>query len=756
MIKRIVVTTALILLLQVESPSCIEVYTKTDMQVLLTTGSIRDLEDLRAWFFTWSYDRTVTSYDPLGRDAAANVDDWMKVLGSSVRRKDVETILYKTEPEDFFAVMHSKSGLMRCSPNSFIAYVMKPENVHVLNYITLAKEMERLELSSTWVYNLEQHYTNVRNLLEKGLSQKIPTWLRQRYIYQWLRAYPTDSNAVRLLDREIGHTKPTTTIHRWILLRYAQALNAVKRPVEANLALCEVFDHCPSKRFRALQLLNTDLVVLEQTFARTSRKERVSLLTMIAMRDPGSRMADVRRVYRLDRTSRYWLFLATRELNKLEDYLSGSDDGERRVLDLRRVRELESFLTSTLPTANSEWNCYVGLMLAQCATLLHDHNAAYKRLTSIKHRPTPALEYQYSTVLAFHYIATNRIHSRADAERLAALLKVLNREPEPSTDTSSKRVVSSLAQLASSAYTKKGSFAMAALYSTFGPTGEWIDNWEPVMTSTALKEVLSILQGDTLPMVREFLKSGSPPSPQSVQELLSLAYSAEGRFAEAAASAREWETGLEYRDSFVSDVNELDPFYPRWVGKRRTVVKRWKASVLYDSLARLEHMVTTKNASVRTLLNRAHALYSISYFGSAWYLSRSSRSDELYSERTVPFWPSLFCSSLPPMQVTTTYGGSNKDYYLLERSISAYRRARDVAQSTEERSEAEFMLALCEENRNAFLQNAPVRFTNLWPIKNNGHAAFKAYYRRYGTTEFAKRSFCPLLESYTQYSYAGR
>ncbi len=756
MIKRIVVSFALFLLLQVELPSCVEVFTRANMQLLLTTGSIRDLEDLRAWFFTWSYDRSVTSYDPSGKDASANVDDWMKVLGSSVRRKDVETILYGTAPEEFFAVMYGRSGPARYSDNSFITYVLKPENVHVLNYIMLAKEMERLELSSTWVYNLEQHYTTVRGLLEKGLSKRMPTWLRQRYIYQWLRAYPVDSNVVRLLDREICHGKPSSTIHRWILLRYAQALNAVHRPVDANLALCEVFDHCPTKRRRALQLFNTDNASLEQTFARASRKERVLLLTMVAMRDPSSRMVDVRRVYRLDRTSRYWLFLATRELNKLEDYLSGSCDDETRTLDLRRVRELESFLASTLPTGNAEWNCHIGLMLAQCATLRHDHDEAYRRLTSIKHRPTPALEYQFSTILAFHNIATHRIHGRADAERLASLLKALQRQPVQSSDTTSKWVVASLAQLASSAYTRRGSYALAALYSTFGPTRDWIGIWEPVMSSTMLKEVLSILESDTLPMVREFLKSGSPPSVKDVHELLSRAYSAEGRFTEAAASARVWENGLDYGGTFISDINELDPFYPRWVGKRRTGIKRWKASVLYDSLARLERMGTMENTSARLLLNRAHALYSTTYFGSAWYLSRMTRRDELYSERAFPFWPSLFCSSLPPMTVATTYGGSNKDYYLLERSISAYQRARSAATSTEERSEAEFMLALCEENRNAFLRDAPGRYSHHWPTKSNDHAAFRSYYRRYGNTEFAKRSFCPLLAEYTHWSYARR
>ncbi|MBS1561124.1 MAG: hypothetical protein JSS89_05925 [Bacteroidetes bacterium] len=726
------------------------------MQLLLTTGSIRGLEDLRAWFFTWGYERSVTSYDPSGKDASANVDDWMEVLGSSVRRKDVETILYGTAPEEFFAVMYGGSGPSRYSDNSFITYVLKPENVHVLNYILLAKEMERLELSSTWVYNLEQHYTTVRGLLEKGLSKRMPTWLRQRYIYQWLRAYPVDSNVVWLLDREIGHGKSSSTIHRWILLRYAQALNAVHRPVDANLALCEVFDRCPSKRRRALQLFNTDTAALEQTFARASRKERVLLLTMVAMRDPSSRMVDVRRVYRLDRTSRYWLFLATRELNKIEDYLSGPGWEERRTLEPHRVRELESFLASTLPTGNAEWNCHIGLMLAQCATLRHAHDAAYRRLMSIKYRPTPALEYQYSTILAFHYISTDRIHSRDDAERLASLLKALNHEPEASCDTSSKRVVSSLAQLASGAYAKRGSFAMAALFSTFGPTGWWSGPWESVMTSTTLKEILSILQGDTLPNVHELLKSSIPSSLQSIHQLLSLAYCAEGRFAEAAASARVCENAPAFGDTFISDINELDPFYPRWVGRRRTVIKRWKASVLYDSLARLERMAIVKNVTARTLLDRAHALYSISYFGSAWYLSRSSRSDEMHSGRAVPYWPSLFYSSLPPMSVTSTYNGSNKDYYLLERSINAYQRAREAASSTEERSEAEFMLALCEENRSAFLQDAPVQFSHQWPTKKNDHAAFRTYYRRYGNTEFAKRSFCPLLAEYTHWSYARR
>ncbi|CAN5453897.1 hypothetical protein BH10BAC6_BH10BAC6_12660 [soil metagenome] len=753
---RFVVAVIITLTSFIESQSCGTQYSRADMQLLLTSGSVRELEDLRTWFFTWNRERTVTSFDPSGIDAANNVDDWMHVLGATVKRTDVETILYKTSPEAFFTSMYGTSSAFRFPHNTFISFLVKPENSHVLKYIMLAKEMERLELSATWVYNREQHYTTVRELLEKGLEQHMATWLRQRYIYQWLRTYPPVQQVVQVLDREIGHTVASSTIHRWILLPYALALNGMQRPIDANLALCEVFDRCPSKRRRVLQLLNTDSSTLAKTFKRTSKRERIALLTMMAMRDPAYRLNAVRQVYQLDYTSRYWLFLATRELNKLEDHLSGWAEDDKRTLNLRDVRALESFLTSTMPTGSAEWDCYVGLMLAQCATLRHDHDEAIRRLTSIKHRPTLALEHQYSTMLAFHYIATDSIHDQRDAERLATLLVALNREPELSTDTTSKWVVSSLAQLASSAYARRGSIALAALYSTFGPTGEWIDTWEPVMTSAILKEVLSILHGTKLPTVAALLSTGTPPSIASVHELLSRAYSAEGRFAEAAASARVLEEqGIDGYE-FVSDVNNLDPFYPRWVGYRRRIMKRWKASVLYDSLATLERFAKNKQTSCRRLLDRAHALYSITCFGSSWYLSRMRLSDDSYPQIAVPFWPSLFYSSLPSMSVMTAYSGSNNDYFLLERADKAYQKARDAAQTIEERSEAEFMLALCEENRSFFRSSADTHSSWLKPVKNGEHQAFVKYYRRYNNTSFAKRSFCPLLKAYTHWDYAVR
>lgn len=732
-----------------ESRACAHDLERSDVQILLTTGGLRDLTDLRTWFFTWRYDRTVASVDPNGVDASNNISEWMTALGPSVRRSDIEIILYHTDPNSFQSSVDARPLTERFPGNTFIAYVCRPENREVLTYLELAKEIERLELNADWVYRLDHYYAAARAMAEKGLQRKPPQWLRQRFLYQWLRTYPLPDAVVYVLDKEFSGKAATTTIQRWILLRYAEALHSKNRPVDANLAVCEVFDMCPSKRPRALQLLDTKPHVTDATFQKASKRQRLILKTMLAMRDPLPRMTDVRSVYRLDPSSRYWIFLATRELDKLEDDLAEWNTGRKRVPKVDRIIELETFLTSTLPLKNAEWECYVRLMLAQCATLRHDHRAAIEQLTSMKHRPTKALDHQHAVLLAYHYIATGEIHGMAKQERLAKLLLEVRQEPEPTPDTTSMWVATSLAQLASREYAKSGSTALAFLYSTYFLYGQWVADYEPYATSTMLNSALRILEGKELPNVSRFLSTGQPPSLEYMHQRLSCAYASEGRFRDAATSARAWESARGVDQYSISDVNGLEPFWPRYVGARRFTLRRWRASVLYDSLAMLEELAKQANTPCRTLLHRAHALYSTTYYGSSWRLSRMERGeDEPSKAPKESTYRTLAFKELPDRSRHSISIGSNADYYSLRRAIAAYRKASACASSEAERSEAEYMLALCDRNRQLSVLGLSHRSYVVDPLDRINHSAFRKYYRRYGGTSFAQRYNCPTLRAY--------
>ena len=694
------------------------------------------------------------TYDPQQKDRASNVTLWMRYLPQWVLAQDVDQLLYDISPAYFlFEPNGNVAASAQLSCNTFWKYLGRPENKQILDYILLSKKLERVELESVWIYDQTQLYAGVQSECEAALARELPRWLRERYVYQWLRTSPPPDTAIRVVEKTMRVRQPRNIIQHWILLRYAEALMRVGREVDANLALTNVFDHSPSKRFRAMQLLNTDRSVMAESLRRARKSQRATLITMLSIQRPSARMQDMEEVWRLQPQSTYWLFLAMRELNKIEDRIHTGKNGDVRSDTISTVR-LEKFLASVLPTGKRSWDEYVQLMLVQCALVRHDHTLANHRMAALG-SPKDERVASYKRVLAvFNNIVTGAIHSKKEQEQLADMLLDVLADERLTRANIQRKVAQSLMRLAAARYARSGAIALGGLYndmSSYWQGTEYFSQlWEAVATPAILHDVLKVLTTNAAPKLKALLQQTSDPQPREVYQLLSLTYSNIGNFSDAADAARRSETLIEDPIQRYREINDLEPFWPRWVGELRKTYRRWRASELYDSLAVLQLRACTNQSSSRDKILYAHALYSTTWYGSAWDLSQLTRSVDAYSTAYDSYGlrSDIYKWVLSTVPLRHRLHPSHSDYYEMKRSIVAYKNALASARSVEDRSEAAFMLALCDRRRQESIQQRTKQTFWSSDLVKIDHRKLEDYYKHYGATMFAVRNTCPLIASY--------
>jgi hypothetical protein len=82
--------------------------------------------------------------DPLshGGDADNNVKEWFRFCKGNVRLRDIDSILYSTDPNIFLSVVNNESYYKNyLANNSFIQYLLLDKNREALDYMIYAKNM---------------------------------------------------------------------------------------------------------------------------------------------------------------------------------------------------------------------------------------------------------------------------------------------------------------------------------------------------------------------------------------------------------------------------------------------------------------------------------------------------------------------------------------------------------------------------------------------------------------------------------------
>jgi len=80
------------------------------------------------------------------------IDEWAKAVGDDISKKDIEVILYQAPPNMFLLSEMNNKLTFTFEGNTFINFLVLPENKSFLSYLTILKQMEFLEfyLSDNW------------------------------------------------------------------------------------------------------------------------------------------------------------------------------------------------------------------------------------------------------------------------------------------------------------------------------------------------------------------------------------------------------------------------------------------------------------------------------------------------------------------------------------------------------------------------------------------------------------------------------
>lgn len=299
-------------------------------------------DGLAAFYYTEHY----LTYAVQANDYATNCAEWASYTQNKVSVGDIDTMLYHISGKDFVQMyLCGKWGTYK--RNEFLKWLLLPKNKAAMEYMVLAKEVERtyydeLNAENDWAYNLQNKQLAGGNTLlrkaKNGATKRLPTFLKTRYAFQAVKMMYYDlyySTDTVICDADGG-----TRDHRQLINYYKQHLEGRKSIVvewgrlyyglsmtdrmerAQQLILC--FDNCTEKRaFIYNYLSSSDVAALSKRIKEPSMLAAIQ--TYIGIKNSGEGLEQLEQVYALAPKSDYAALLLVRELAKLDNWLLASE-----------------------------------------------------------------------------------------------------------------------------------------------------------------------------------------------------------------------------------------------------------------------------------------------------------------------------------------------------------------------------------------------------------------------------------------------
>ncbi|MEP6805454.1 MAG: hypothetical protein ABI892_13085, partial [Flavobacterium sp.] len=439
--------------------------------------------------FYYSADYYYSTNTVSGVDQELNCMEWQKKLGSKIDPKDVHTILYETDGEQFETAYENKSLQKVFSKNTFIEALLLPKNKAFLNYILFAKKLEynsnndvKWESWDQVGYGSKDHKLANVNDFEKKIKTAKDAFLKQRYAFLILRYsfYAEDKNEViRLYDTYFAENKKTV-LQPWAL--YYKALCIDNFPLQ-NYLLSKVFASCEEKSFAVLQHYNWKLT--QETLALAQNdEERSVILAIESFRNPAPDLKTIQEVYKVSSNSINLSFLIGREINKLEDWIftpqytnngspsvtfEGTDwygnyakaKEENLSKDILYLRELEYFLIAIREQTSGEQKDYITAAIAQLCFMDDDIDLGKKYTNMISDKANASIQMQKNIQLALVSLKQDDLKSEKVQNQLYQYFNSVESLVE--TDNGLFKNLYSLYRIASTDFAKKGDRVTAGL-----------------------------------------------------------------------------------------------------------------------------------------------------------------------------------------------------------------------------------------------------------------------------------------------------
>ncbi|WP_337965145.1 hypothetical protein [uncultured Flavobacterium sp.] len=707
-----------------------------------------------------------------GVDQELNCLEWKKKLGNKVDPKDVHTILYETDSEQFENAFESKSLNKVFGNNTFIEALLLSKNKAFLNYILFAKKLEynsntdvKWESWGQLGYGSKDHKLADVNDFEKKINSAKDSFLKERYAFLILRYsfYAQDKNEViRLYDTYFSDNK-NTILQPWAL--YYKALCVEDFPLQ-NYLLSKVFASCEEKSFAVLQHYNWKLT--EQTLALAQNdEERSVMLSIESFHNPAPDLKTIEEVYKLSPNSINLSFLIGREINKLEDWIftpQYSNNGSPSVVfdgvnwyddyakakeenlnkDILHLRALEYFLISIREQTSGEQKEYITSAIAQLCFMDDDIELGKKYTNMITDKANASIQMQKNIQLALVSLKQDDLKSEKVQNQLFKYFDSIENLVE--TDYGLFKNLYSLYRIASADFAKKDDRVTAGLLmmkSDLKNEGEYsaynnpylysyIGYFDRTATVEDLDRLIALQQKENKTSFEKYICSGTiSPNINYYKDLkgtiafrnnnLELAY-------ETFSSMPKdfWDINYAYKDY----LNE-NPFTPKILQNE----KERKFDYHFNKADFIAKLIQLKKQNTATSnLQLAHAYFNVSYLGNSWMMvaydwtSGESYVDYVYGDNS---------------DNEKTYQKGN--YYSLTMAKMYYEKALKMSKNNNEKALASLMIFEC---------NYYNHYANIISAEDEAKNPFKAgkelvnFYSVYKNTPNFRKYNCPLLREF--------
>ena len=722
--------------------------------------------------FYYSADYYYSTNTVSGVDQELNCLEWKKKLGNTIDPKDVHTILYETDSEQFENAFKSKSLKKVFEKNTFIEALLLTKNKAFLNYILFAKKLEynsnndvKWESWEQVGYGSKDHKLADLEDFEKKIKTAKDSFLKQRYAFLMLRYsfYAEDKNEViRLYDTYFTENK-NTILEPWAL--YYKALCIDDFPLQ-NYLLSKVFASCEEKSFAVLLHYNWKLT--EQTLALAQNdEERSVILSIESFRNPAPDLKTIQEVFKLSPNSINFSFLIGREVNKLEDWIFTPEyttDGTPSVVfegtnwygdyakakeenfnkDILYLREIEYFLIAIREQTSGEQKDYITAAIAQLCFIDDQIELGKKYTNMISDKANASIQMQKNIQLALVSLKQDDLKNETVQNQLFNYFDSVESLVE--TDNGLFKNLYSLYRIASADFAKQGDRVTSGLLmmkSDLKNEGEYsvynnpyfygyIGYFDRSATVEDVDKLMALQQKEDKTPFEKYLCSGTiAPNIDYYKDLkgtiafrnnnLELAY-------ETFSSMPKdfWEKNY----AFADYLNE-NPFTPKILqkDKERKFDYRFNKA---DFIAKLIQLKKQNTASAN--LQLAHAYFNVSYLGNSWMMvaydwtSGESYVDYVYGDNT---------------QNEKSYQKGN--YYSLTMAKMYYEKALKMSRNNNEKALASLLIFEC---------NYYSHYANLVSAEEEEKNPFKAgkelvnFYSVYKTTPTFKKYNCPLLQAF--------
>lgn len=723
--------------------------------------------------FYYSADFYYSTNTVSGVDQEMNCLEWQKKLGNQINEKDVHTILYETDAEQFENAFESKSLKKVFEKNTFIEALLLPKNRAFLNYILFAKTLEynsngdvKWESWGKVGYDSEDHKLADVEDFEKKIKTAKDAFLKQRYAFLVLRYSFYAQNkeeVIRLYDTYFAENK-NTILEPWAL--YYKTLCIDDFPMQ-NYLLSKVFATCEEKSFAVLQHYNWKLTA--ETLALVQNdEERSVILSIESLRNPAPDLKTIQEVYKLTPNSLFLSFLIGREINKLEDWIftpQYSSNGSPAVVfegtdwygdyanareenfkkDILYLRELEYFLIAVREQTSGEQKEYITAAIAQLCFMDDEIDLGKKYNNMISDKANVSIQMQKNIQLALVSLKQDDLKSEKVQNQLFKYFDSVENLIE--TDNGLFKNLYSLYRIASGEFSKKGDRVTAGLlmmksdlknegeYSGYYSTPyfyNYIGYFDQSATVDDVDNLIALQQKEDKTPFEKYICSGTiSPNIDYYKDLkgtiafrnndLELAY-------ETFSSMPKdfWEKNY----AFADYLNE-NPFTPKILQKQeeRKFDYRFNKAEFIAKLIQLK-----KQNTAASNLQLANAYFNVSYLGNSWMMvaydwtSGESYTDYVYGDNT---------------EKEKTYQKGN--YYSLTMAKIYYEKALKMSKNNNEKAFASLMIFECNYyNHNATIISAEEEAKN--PFRAGKELV--NFYSVYKITPTFKKYNCPLLESF--------